>query len=98
MPRHFVSRHAGAREWAARRQLVVDHFHAHLDLDAVRPGDAVIGTLPIQLAAEVCARGAIYQHLTLTMPADWRGRELSADELEACGAGLTTFDIRQAQT
>jgi hypothetical protein len=56
----FLSRHPGAVEWARRRGLVVDQWLAHLEVAQVQPGDTVIGTLPIHLAAQVCvARWAL---------------------------------------
>lgn len=90
----FVSRHPGAIEWARRQNLTVDRWVAHLDLAAVQPGDIVAGTLPVHLAAAVCARGARYLHLSLALPAEWRGRELSAAELERAGARLDAYDVR----
>lgn len=89
----FLSRHPGAIEWARRRGLVVDQWLAHLDVAQVQPGDTVIGTLPIHLAAQVCARGGRYLHLSLDVPPQWRGRELTADELEAAGARLEGFRV-----
>ena len=56
-------------------------------------GDTVIGTLPVNLAAQVCARGAAYWHLALEMPAKQRGQELSAEDLQALGATLQQFHI-----
>ncbi|MDW8324914.1 MAG: CRISPR-associated protein Csx16, partial [Burkholderiales bacterium] len=52
----FVSRHPGAIKWAARKGIRVDRQVDHLDVDVVQAGDVVIGTLPVHLAAEVCAR------------------------------------------
>ncbi len=89
----FVSRHPGAVEWAERRGLRVERCVAHLDVSQVAAGDTVIGTLPINLAAEVCARGAQYLNLSLELPEEARGRELSADELERCGARLEAYTI-----
>ena len=66
---------------------------AHLDLSAVQSGDAVMGTLPMHLAAQVCERGAVYWHLSLTMPEASRGCELTAQELLALGATLERFHI-----
>lgn len=66
----------------------------HLDPAQVQAGDTVIGTLPIQLAAQICARGAAYWHLSLEMPANKRGQELSAAELEALGASLQRFNVQ----
>lgn len=92
----FVSRHPGAVEWARRRGLTVDLWVAHLDVKKVGAGDTVIGSLPLHLAAEVTTRGARILHLTLDIPAEWRGRELAADELEMAGARLEEFFVRGA--
>jgi CRISPR-associated protein Csx16 len=87
----FVSRHPGALAWTTRQGMAVDHWVAHLDLHKVQAGDTVAGTLPVHLAAQVCARGARYLHLCLELPADRRGRELSAKELIQHGARLEPF-------
>lgn len=89
----FVSRHPGAVEWARRRGLAVDQWLTHLNIAQLRAGDTVIGTLPIQLVAQVCDRGARYLHLSLTLPAEWRGRELTADELARADAKLEAFVV-----
>ncbi len=94
----FVSRHPGAVEWALRQGLSWDVFRTHLDAEAVRAGDRVLGTLPPRLAADVCAAGAEYWHLEVPMRADWRGRELSADQLETAGARLVRFEVRRVET
>lgn len=80
---YFVSRHAGARDWARQRNITVDRQVTHLDPAQLSDGDVVIGTLPAHLAAEVCARGARYLHLTLNLPSELRGQELSAAQMSA---------------
>jgi CRISPR-associated protein Csx16 len=90
----FVTRHPGAVEWARRQGLRVDRQVSHLDTTALQPGDTVVGTLPVHLAAEVCARGAQFYNLSLDLPPAARGRELSADELDAFGARLEGYDIQ----
>ncbi|NWG74443.1 MAG: CRISPR-associated protein Csx16 [Rubrivivax sp.] len=90
----FVSRHPGAIAWVRGKDLAVDRWVAHLDIDAVQPGDTVAGTLPVHLAAEVCARGARYLHLRLELPSSRRGRELSAAEIDLAGARLEAYDVR----
>lgn len=89
----FVSRHPGALGWAAEEGIAVDVLLAHLDAETIQPGDIVIGTLPIHLAARVCERGGRYLHLSLELPPDWRGRELSAAELRQCGARLEEYRV-----
>jgi CRISPR-associated protein Csx16 len=89
----LITRHPGAIEWATRRGLPIHRQVHHLDPETIRPGDVVIGTLPLNLAAEVCARGAKFHSLTLDLPAHLRGQELSAEELEACGARLEEFVV-----
>lgn len=93
MTTYFITRHPGAVEWAARRGLAVDRQLAHLDPADIRPGDVVIGTLPVNLAAAVCARGARFFNLSLDLPAEARGRELSAYELERYGARIEEYEI-----
>lgn len=94
----FVSRHPGAQQWAREERVQVDEIVAHLDLEQVDPGDTVIGSLPVNLAAAVCARGARYLHLALELPAALRGSELSADELRALGATLIEYRIGNADS
>lgn len=94
----FVSRHTGALEWAARQGLLIDRFATHLDPVEVKAGDIVIGSLPVNLAAVVCQRGARYLNLSLALPAELRGKELSADQLEKLGARLEEYRIEPGQT
>ena len=96
MTTYFVSRHPGAIEWAAGKDLRIDHFDPHLDLAQVQAGDTVIGSLPVNLAARVCAAGAAYWQLSLALPAELRGRELSAEELRTLGAKIEPFEVRPA--
>ena len=93
---YFVSRHPGAVDWARRRGIVAEALK-HLDIGCVRPGDCVLGTLPVSVAAAVCARGARYFHLSVNVPPEARGRELSADEMDVFGAELEEYDIRRTE-
>ena len=95
MTTFFISRHPGARDWAEARGVVVDRWVDHLDLNSVAPGDRVLGTLPVHLAAAVCERGARYVHLSLELPADQRGRELTGADMERLGARLEAFEVRR---
>lgn len=92
---YFVSRHPGALAWARDRGIRIDSHLAHLDGVALGGGDTVIGTLPMHLAARVCASGARFLNLTVDIPADSRGRELGARELEAFGARLEEFRVER---
>ncbi|MDO5623722.1 MAG: CRISPR-associated protein Csx16 [Pseudomonadota bacterium] len=94
----FVSRHDGALQWMRQHGPSFDRHVPHLDPAHVQPGDTVIGTLPVNLAAQVCARGAAYWHLALTLPAESRGRELGAQELQTLGATLQAFHVQPSAT
>ena len=96
MTTFFISRHPGAVAWAAEQGLQIDRCEPHLDAAQVKPGDIVIGTLPVHLAAAVCGQGARFFNLSLDLPAQWRGRELSADELRQCQARLECFEVKTA--
>lgn len=91
----LITRHPGAIEWATRHGIAWDKYVAHLDPNEITTGDTVIGTLPVHLAAIVCANGGRYFNLSLDLPAHWRGRELNADELEACNARFEQYDIKR---
>jgi CRISPR-associated protein Csx16 len=90
---YFVTRHSGARDWAVEQGFEVDEMLDHLDLERVRPGDTVIGSLPVNLAAEVCSRGGRYLHLSIDLPRERRGTELTAEDMRALGARLQEYDI-----
>jgi CRISPR-associated protein Csx16 len=91
----FVSRHAGARDWAARKGHADVTMVAHFDPDLVQAGDFVLGTLPVHLGAEVCARRGRFFFLVLDIPPKWRGRDLSADEMDFCSARLEEYRIER---
>lgn len=53
----------------------------------------IIGTLPVNLAAEVCEAGGEYWHLTLNVPPEARGRELTAEEMTKFGARVERMHV-----
>lgn len=89
----LVSRHPGAIQWIKQQGFRLDRRVVHLDVNEVNSGDQVFGTLPIQLAAEICQRGAEYWHLTLPLPPELRGQELTAEDLSNLGAYLQAFEV-----
>ena len=90
---YFVTRHAGAKEWAMLQGVACDVCVPHLDPVLVKEGDVVIGTLPINLAAIVCEQGGRYLHLSLQLPLEARGKELSPADLVKYGAKLEEFVV-----
>jgi CRISPR-associated protein Csx16 len=94
----LVTRHPGARDWADQQQLAVDRWCVHLDPGEIAVGDTVIGSLPVNLAAAVCAAGARYLNLSIDLPAHARGKELSADDLARFNARLEEFHAERLAT
>jgi len=93
----FVTRHEGAVEWARKHGIEADERIEQFDTSTVAPGDTVIGTLPVNLAGEVCARGGRYIHLSLEVPKSERGKELSANDMERFGATLEAYEVRRVE-
>lgn len=91
----FVTRHTGALEWASRQGIFWDRELKHWGDETVRSGDRVYGTLPCQIAANVCAAGAEYWHLELSLASHLRGRELTADDLLTAGARFVRYEIKR---
>lgn len=92
---YFISRHAGALDWAKEQGYKVDQQLAHFDVNSIKPGDTVLGTLPINLVAEVNAKGGHYYHLTLELPASVRGTEISAEAMRTYGARLEAYSAKK---
>jgi len=90
---YFVSRHEATRIWAARRYPGAKLVE-HLDVARVAFGDRVLGTLPVHVAAAVCARGATFEHLVLDTPLSMRGAELDEATLSAARPRLERFDVQ----
>jgi len=67
----LITRHCQrhARRWAAAQGIALDYVFPRLNPRFLRPGDTVIGRLPVPLAAQVWTLGASYLHL----PLDRRG-------------------------
>jgi CRISPR-associated protein Csx16 len=89
----FVTRHPGALDWAKAQGLRVDRHTSHLDVQSIQPGDTVIGTLPVHLAALVCAKGAVFFNFTIDLPPEWRGCELDVDQLDQFNARLERYQV-----
>ena len=89
----LVTRHQATVLWLAEQHIAVDSLIPHLDIEDIRKGDTVIGTLPIQLACAVCHKGATYRHLTLDMPAELRGQELGVEQLKRCNPRLERYEV-----
>ncbi len=94
MAKYFVTRHKGAVEWARAQGIEARHLE-HLDVDIIKKGDHVLGTLPVSVAAEINFRGAHYFHLTLNLPPQMRGKELSVDDMVIAGAKLAEYEVRK---
>lgn len=97
MTTYFISRHPGAAAWAESEGFTVDERLAHFDVNLVQAGDRVLGTLPINLVAEVNARGGTYFHLTLELPAEARGKELTAEDMRTYGARLEGYSAQKSE-
>ena len=95
MTTYFISRHPGAVDWAESEGYRVDQQLSHFDVTIVNKGDKVLGTLPINLIAEVNVRGAEYHHLTLDLPSELRGKEITASDMRQYGARLEQYSAKR---
>ena len=86
----IVSRHAGAVAWLAERGITGEVI-AHVADPAQIAGKAVIGNLPLHLAALAERVGSI--DMPGLTPAQ-RGQDLSPEEMDEAGAALSWYDVR----
>lgn len=91
----FISRHQGAIDWIKQQPVEIDRFESHLDVNLIQANDVVIGTLPVHLAAQVCAKGAKFYFLSVNVTPEQRGTELTAEELIAQHCTIEPFSIQK---
>ncbi len=88
----IVSRHQGLVDWLAKRG-IVGKVIAHATEDDVR-GKDVIGNLPLHLAA--VAKSVTVVDMP-ALPADWRGQDLSPEQMDQAGATLTRYVVQKME-
>ena len=98
MTTYSVTRHPGARDWAQDEGIQVDQLVDHLDVAQVQADDVVIGSLPVNLAAAVCERGGRYLHLSLELPPESRGKELTVEDMRALGVRVEEYVVARKET
>ncbi|MCX7096364.1 MAG: CRISPR-associated protein Csx16 [Methylococcales bacterium] len=95
MTTFFVTRHTGAKQWATEQGIEVDFLVDHLNIEDIQAGDTVLGSLPVNLVAELNAKGARYFHLSLSLSEELRGKEISAKLMRELGAKLEEFAVQK---
>jgi CRISPR-associated protein Csx16 len=88
----IITRHTGLLDWLAARG-ISGRVITHLADDGVAPGDIVIGTLPVHLAAKITAIGALYIHVRIDVPERLRGQELDEASLEQLEVSLLPLAV-----
>ena len=96
--KYLVTRHQGAKQWVEEQGIVIDELIVHLDATQLQSGDTVIGTLPINIVATLNNNGIRYFHLSLNLPANARGKELTADDMTRFGAKLEEYQAVKCPT
>lgn len=96
MTTYFITRHVGALDWAKANDV---HFDVHLphllNVDELKSGDVIIGTLPINIISQINELGVRYIHLSLDIPPQLRGVELTVEQLNECQATLEEFYVKK---
>lgn len=93
---YLLTRHFATVEWVRDQGINVDGVLGHLNsVEAFQPGDRVLGTLPINLVARLNDRSVEYWHLSLNLPSELRGKELTLAELTSCMPSLERFQAQK---
>lgn len=98
----FVTRHPGAVDWARQQRIINDFGNvevvAEIQPEMVQLGDTVIGSLPVSLAAQLGNRGARYLHIAMNVPIEARGKELTAEDMQAFGAQCLQYTVIESDS
>lgn len=93
---YFVTRHSATKVWAKEQEIKVDHWLEHIsELSLFNEGDVIYGTLPIQIAAQLCNQGVRYGHFSLQVPPCMRGVEFSVEQLSSFQPKIEFFSIQK---
>ena len=98
MTTYFVTRHTGAKQWAIEQGIDVDILVDHLNIEDIQTDDTVLGSLPVNLVAELNAKGARYFHLILPLSEAFRGKEISAELMRELGAKLEEYFVIKGES
>jgi len=91
---YLVSRHQGAVDWMTHMGHHYDKHLTHLaNYDELTAGDVVVGSLPINIVADLTEYGVSYLHLSLYIPEHLRGIELTAEQLSSLDAKLEKYEV-----
>lgn len=92
---HFdilITRHQGLVDFLLEQGHEFGLVISHVTAPAVLDGKDVIGVLPVHLAA----RCETFSELTLEIPAELRGVDLSRDQVAEFQRGIRTYKITEA--
>lgn len=97
---HIITAHPAARDYVLA-ELINEpgalEMHTKVEdsfFETLNAGDKVYGSLPVNLAARVCAAGAEYHHLTQDfVPPEWRGRVLEFYEFLTLNPQIKQFKV-----
>lgn len=90
----FVGRHLGAQQWMKQQNIHIDEFVDNLQISQIERGDAVYGILPLNIIAEVNRCGASFTHINLVVPPQYRGQELTVEQMNEFGAHLQSVTVQ----
>lgn len=87
-----ITRHAGLIEFLKNRGFNLDDTQvvAHVADPSILDGKVVVGVLPVSLAV----RCDVFIEVALDMPAEMRGKELSAEQTEEYCKGVFAYWFR----
>ena len=88
-----VTRHEGTVKLLKEMDIRVDEVVSHLDIDVVEDGDIVVGVLPVHIAAKVCEKNAKFYAVSLDLPEELRGIELSYEQVKGLGISIKEFYV-----
>lgn len=89
----LVTRHLNVASWVESQGIDVDVCFPHLEIGKVDEGDRVIGNLPLSLVSELIKKNCTYLNIEMSVPFEYRGKELTVDQMNEFGACLTSYSV-----
>lgn len=93
----IITRHQATVDWIQSTLHATDSVtvSAHYNPGLEDGYDYVVGILPVNLIAGLCAKGVRYYQIIMEVPQEWRGKELTVEQMDEFQARMVGYYVEE---
>lgn len=91
----IITRHQATVEWIKSTLFDTDTVQVsnHYTPGMEEGAAYVVGILPVNLIADLCRKGVRYYQVVMDVPEEFRGKELTIEQMDEFGARLVEYYV-----